>query len=209
MRIFRFTDKLSESASLTGKGAPFRNLFALLECYPASPTVKMVLIIFAERGTHARRPSYHLLPRQGTRGSTAGAHGDLCGRSGGPLASPRTKEPTTLQVRGCVAREGSNPALTFPRATVWGFAPLSRRTRSVEPGVRGQGGAAHSILVPPKSTAASSPGWARLLCGRPEARRAYGPNSVFGQDLLRSAPTWGAVLGASFRLSHLLSRGEH
>lgn len=68
------------------------------------------------------------------------------------------------------AGDRSGRALTSPGAAVWGSAPLRERARSVEPGLRGQGRAGHTILVQPKSTAASSPGWARLLRGRPRGQ---------------------------------------
>lgn len=69
MRALFFTDKLSESATLPGKEALVRNLFALLECYPASPTGKTVLVIFAEPGAHARHPRAIRSQGRGDRGS--------------------------------------------------------------------------------------------------------------------------------------------
>lgn len=155
-----FTHELNEKATQLGKKSlgtcsRFCNVIPLAtqgrRCGPWSRSAGATAAALAPFAPDARAP-----------GATAGGQGSFCRRSWGPLVSPPTKGPAALQVRGL--RGGDRTAaLTFPGAAVRGSAPLRERARKVEPCLRGQGRAGHSILVQPKQAAASSTGRERLL----------------------------------------------
>lgn len=164
----------SENTTLPGKEARVRNLCALQECYPARPAEKIVPIISAESGTHGRHSRAFHSGCTAPRGGGGGTQVISAGGVEGPWLDLGLRHPLPSGP-GMRGAAGVGPGLTFPGAAVRGFAPLRERAQSVQPGQRGQGRARHSILAQPKSTAAGSTGWERLLCGRPEARRACWP----------------------------------
>lgn len=118
---------------------------------------------------HAGSP--RTISSRGQGWMTAGAPSNFCRRRRDPWPPPWTKAPAILTNLGTKRRGwGRTEVLTFPEATVQGSAPLHERARNVELDLSGQGRRGHSILVQPKSTAASRPCWARLLCGRPRGQ---------------------------------------